>query len=98
MRTRVFQVIAIGGALVLPAVLMWSEAVLEPPSGVWRAVFWPVDLLLWASGPGAPLSNGRFEWTPVQDLATAIGVGLSWPFWLSVVRVGLRFARRARSR
>src|SRR5713101_2351528 len=46
MRTRTFWIVAVGGALVLPAVLMSADVILGPPSGVWHVPFWPVDVLL----------------------------------------------------
>lgn len=90
MRMRTFWIIAVAGAVALPIALISSDVILGPPSGVWHLPFWPVDVLLWATGPGVPLSNGSFEWTPAQDFAVWLGIGCSWLFWLCVVRVAFR--------
>jgi len=50
-----------------------------------RVLLWPAALLLWAIGPGVQLTNGRYEWTPVQDFAMWVGYGVSWAFWLTVL-------------
>jgi len=85
MRTRTFWTISLAGAFGLPTALALGDVVLGPPSGAWHVLLWPVDVLLWATGPGVPLSNGSFEWTPVQDFAVWLGIGCSWLFWMSAV-------------
>jgi hypothetical protein len=99
MRTRTFWIVLLAGGLGLPAALAVSDIVLDPPSGAWHVVLWPVDVLLWATGPGAALPNGSFEWTPVQDFAVWLGIGCSWLFWVSMVslmsRGGSRWRRSA---
>ena len=57
---------------------------LGPPSGVMRIILWPATLLLWATGPGAPLPNGRYEWTPVQDFVISLGTGVAVAFWIVI--------------
>jgi hypothetical protein len=52
-------------------------------------------VLLWATGPGTPLPNGKFEWTPVQDFSVWLGIGFSWFFWVAAATFLIgRFARR----
>jgi hypothetical protein len=87
-----------GGAAILTAGLFYLDADLDPPRGSMRVVLWPANVLLWATSPGVQLTNGRYEWTPVQDLAMWVGYGVSWAFWLIVVwilwsRVRRRYAR-----
>lgn len=89
-RSWAFRLIALGGAIALPAILAWWDVMLGPPVGVWRVLLWPVDVLLWASGPGVSISHGRSEWTPVQDFATWIGAGIAWPFWLVLLSTTFR--------
>jgi hypothetical protein len=48
-----------------------------------RVLLWPVSVLLALGGPGPKLGTG-YEWTSVHDVAVAVGVGLSWLFWVSV--------------
>jgi len=92
MRTRAFWTVSLAGALGFPVALALGDVVLGPPSGVWQLLLWPVEVLLWATGPGVRLTNGKFEWTPVQDLAVWVGIGVSWFFWVTVTFVIARFA------
>ena len=94
MRTRAFWIASLAGALGLPIALALGDVVLGPPSGVWLLLLWPVDVLLWATGPGTRLTNGKFEWTPVQDFAVWVGIGVSWFLWVAGTFVIARFARR----
>ena len=94
MRTRAFWIVSLAGALGLPIALALGDVVLGPPSGVWHLLLWPVDLLLWATGPGTRLTKGKFEWTPVQDFAVWVGIGFSGLFWVSATFLLGRFARR----
>jgi hypothetical protein len=87
MRIRTSRLVAVGGALALPVGLAWADVIVGPLSGVERFVFWPAEILLLAVGPGVPLHDGGYEWTPVQDFATWLGIGLSWFFWLTTVRL-----------
>jgi len=87
-----FWLIALGGAIALPAILAWWDVILGPPIGVWRVLLWPVAMMLWASGPGVPPSGGRLEWTPIEDFATWIGAGIAWLFWLVLIRTAFRRA------
>jgi hypothetical protein len=103
MRKRWWLALAFGGALVITSVLTYFEVDLEPPvESNWTIVaihvaLWPVDFLLWATGPGAPIggSGDRYEWTPVQDFAVWVGAGLSWAFWVLVSWVIWSVVRRA---
>jgi hypothetical protein len=90
MRTRAFWFVAVAGALGIPLAVSVLDVGLAPPSGAWHILFWPVDVLLWATGPGAALSNGQFEWTPVQDLAVLLGIGCTWFFWVLTLRFVVR--------
>ena len=95
MRTPAFWTISLAGVLGLPTALALADVVLGPPSGAWHLLLWPVDVLLWAVGTGAPLPDGRFEWTPVQDFAVWLGIGISWLFWVAAVFLIGRSARRS---
>ena len=71
----------------------------RPVAAVAEVVFWPVTVCLKLSGPGPPIGPPEkhgHEWTPVQDLALAVGIGLSWTFYSSLVFVAL-WVRRRRS-
>jgi hypothetical protein len=92
LRAGTFWIIAVAGALGLPIALFIGDVILGPPSRMWHLLFWPVDVLLWTTGPGVRLSNGWFEWTPVQDFAVWLGIGCSWLFWLLALRFALRVA------
>jgi protein-S-isoprenylcysteine O-methyltransferase Ste14 len=63
-----------------------------------RVILWPVDVLLFAVGPGPRFGNGHHEWTPVQDFAVWVGVGVAFAFWVVVawfvVRVFFNNPRR----
>ena len=94
MRTRAFWIASLGGALGLPIALALGDVVLGPPAGVWHLLLWPVGVLLWAMGAGTALTNGKFEWTPVQDFAIWLGIGVSWFFWVAAMFLIAAFARR----
>jgi hypothetical protein len=94
MRGRAFWIVALAGGLGLPILLMLADVILGPPSGLWHVLLWPVDILLWATGDGVPLANGKFEWTPLQDFACWLGIGASWIFWVAVAGVGFRSSVR----
>jgi len=84
---RTWWIAAVGGALALPIGLAWADVIVGPLSGIERIVFWPAEVLLLAGGHGVPLHSGRYEWTPLQDFATWIGIGFAWFFWLMTLRV-----------
>ena len=78
---------AFGGACLITSYLTYFDVILGPPAGLMRLILWPVDFLLWATGPGAPMGGSGdlgHEWTPVQDLAVWVGAGLSWAVWVMV--------------
>ena len=90
--------IGLGGAVLLTASILWSDP--EPlmflqDRVATRALMWPVSVLLALVGPGPKLGTG-YEWTPVHDIAVAVGVGLSWLFRVSV-GAGLWAAARSSS-
>jgi hypothetical protein len=86
--------VALGGGAIITVALASMDVILPETYGLWRAVLWPADLLLWATGPGVPLSNGKYEWTPIQDFSIWLGVGISWAFWSSLVRLAWILVRR----
>ena len=86
-----------GGGLVVTAGLLFFGVLLDPPEPYARFVFWPVTLLVAAAGSGLPLGSHnppRYEWTPVHELAVALGFGLSWVFYSSLVAVLVLLVRR----
>jgi hypothetical protein len=85
MRNRWWFVLAFGGAGLVTSGLTYFDLIVGPPRGVLRLILWPADLLLWVSGPGAPLPDGSYEWTPVQDFSVWIGAGAAWASWVLVV-------------
>src|SRR5258706_4851570 len=53
-----------------------------------KILLWPVSALLYLVGPGpslGPPEKHMHEWTPVHDIAVAVGIGLSWTFYSSLV-------------
>src|SRR5690349_2640629 len=69
-----------------------------------KTFLWPVSAVLYLVGPGpnlGPPEKHMHEWTPVQDVAVAVGIGLSWTFYSSlaflVVLSRLRWKWRERS-
>ena len=53
-----------------------------------KMLLWPVSAVLHLVGPGpnlGPPESHMHEWTPVQDVAVAVGIGLSWTFYSSLV-------------
>jgi hypothetical protein len=91
MRRRWWFVLAFGGGCIITICLFYFEIDLDvlPVESAWaiwamRLVLWPVGVLLWATGSGASLGGGRYEWTPVQDFALCVGIGMAWAFWVMV--------------
>ena len=90
--------IGLGGGVLLTACILWFDP--EPliflqDRMTTRVLLWPVSALLALVGPGPKLGT-RYEWTPVHDIAVAVGLGLSWQFWVSV-GAGLRAGARSSS-
>ena len=81
------------GALTVTTLCGYLDIGLNPPeyrSTALRALLWPVDLLLLGAGDGPQFPSGGYEWTLVHQLATAIGYGAAWAFWVTIARVGWR--------
>ncbi len=58
-----------------------------PLEAVMKIVFWPVTAILHLAGPGPNVGAPQrilHEGTPVQYLAVAAGIGLSWAFYSSL--------------
>ena len=71
-----------------------------PPSTIGTielVLLWPVTACLDLVGPGPSIGPHEHEWTPVQDVAFAVGVGLSRAFYSSLVFVLLWFRSRRRA-
>jgi hypothetical protein len=90
--------IGLGGAVFLPAGILWNPEprMLLQDRMTTHVLLWPVSVLLALVAPGPKLGTG-YEWTPVHDIAMAVGVGLSWLFWVSV-GAGLWPAARSSSK
>ncbi len=90
--------VSVGGGILLSVGVIFLDPLAfnlpRPVAAVAKIVLWPVTICLHLSGPGpniGPTQKHWHEWTPVQDLAVATGVGLSWIFYSSLVVVALRF-------
>lgn len=49
-----------------------------------KMLLWPVSAILYLAGPGpnlGPPEKHMHEWTPVHDIAVAVGIGLTWSFY-----------------
>jgi hypothetical protein len=102
--------VSVAGSLLIAVVLFFSDtlfvAVADVPAplgAVANAVLWPVAVCVHLSGPGPRTGTPQkpfHEWTPVQDFAVVIGIGLSWFFYSSFVflLIWLRQKRRLRKR
>jgi hypothetical protein len=83
------------GALVTLAlmggVVAASETIPSPPAVLVDATYaalWPVAALVYLSGPGPNLGTPEkpiHEGTPVQLFAAAIGIGVTWIFYTSLM-------------
>ena len=85
-----------GGVLLTSALLALPDTLLGAPESkpypivdkVVDAVFWPMAVCVYLSGPGAPIGppeKHMYEGTPVQVLAALVGIGFSWVFYSSLV-------------
>jgi len=97
-----------GGLLVTFALSTLPERLIDAPENklhpildkALEIVFWPMAVCVHLSGPGAPIGpreKHMYEATPVQVLATFVGIGLSWVFYSSLVFV-IIWIRKHRSR
>jgi hypothetical protein len=93
-----------GGILITASLALFPNAVLVslPPSlnVIADVVFWPVALCEHLVGPGpiiGPPTRHLHEGTPLNFLAAAVGMGLSWMFYSSLVFlvIGYRCRRNA---
>jgi hypothetical protein len=106
LRTKWLLVSVVGGVLIAVA-LFFSDTLFDavadvpgPLGAVANVVFWPVAAWVHLSGPGPNIGTPEkpfHEWTPVQDFAVVIGIGLSWVFYSSVVffTIWIHHKRRA---
>ena len=86
---RMVWTVALAGGVIITTSLVVSDALIGPPGPVASIILWPVTVLLGVVGPGvpsrqAPSLQPRYEWTPLQDVAVAVGIGLSWAFYVLV--------------
>jgi len=98
--------VSVAGGLLIAVALFFSDtlfdAVADVPAPLGAAanvVLWPVAVCVHLSGPGPNIGTPQkpfHEWTPVQDFAVVIGIGLSWVFYSSIVflLIWLRQKRR----
>src|SRR5262245_7239985 len=90
-----WTMVSVGGGILLAVMLYFLTDCLAvnmtgPGASVAKVVFWPVSVCPYLSGPGPKIGlpeKNRHEWTAVQDLAVAVGRGLSWTFYSSRVFV-----------
>jgi hypothetical protein len=105
--TKKWLVISLGGGFlvtaalfVLPDSFICIAGTPHPfADDVVQAVFWPVVVCVYLSGPGpdiGPPEKHMHEGTPVQILAAFIGIGLSWTFYSSLVFFILWLRRKRR--
>src|SRR5262249_43285639 len=81
--------ISIGGGLLTSVglVLLTNDPsvifLLPAPGTILRPLLWPVTAMLYLAGPGPNIGSPErhmHEWTPVHDVAVAVGLGLTWSF------------------
>src|SRR5882724_2811412 len=92
-----WMMISFGGGLLITVVLLLLKADMFIDTivigyghlgAITKMLFWPVAALLYLVGPGptlGPPENHMHEWTPVHEIAVAVGIGLSWTFYSSLV-------------
>jgi hypothetical protein len=95
LRTKWLLVSVVGGVLIAVALFLFPDTLFDavadvprPLEAVANVVLWPVAACVYLSGPGPNIGTPEkhlHEWTPVQDFAVVIGIGLSWVFYSSVV-------------
>jgi hypothetical protein len=97
-----------GGALLIAGFLAAPDSLLflgedEPhpvADKVVQAVFWPIAVCVYLSGPGVPIGppeKHMHEATPLQVVAALIGIGLSWAFYSSIAFLIFWLWRRRRA-
>ena len=96
-----------GGALLIAGLLAAPDSVLflgeDKPhpvaDKVVQAVFWPIAVCTYLSGPGVPIGppeKHMYEATPIQVVAALVGIGLSWAFYSSLAFLIFWLWRRRR--
>jgi hypothetical protein len=105
--TKKWLLISLGGGFLVTAALFVlpdsfigiAETAHPVADNVVQAVFWPVALCVYLSGPGpeiGPPGKHMHEGSPIQILAAFIGIGLSWTFYSSLVFFILWLRRKRR--
>jgi hypothetical protein len=91
------MMISVGGGLLITVALLLLKTDLfidiivvgyGQLGAITKMTLWPVSAVLHLVGPGpnlGPPEKHMHEWTPVQDVAVAVEIGLSWTFYSSVV-------------
>jgi hypothetical protein len=67
-----------------------------PLVAIANVALWPIHLCLYLVGPGPNIGSAEKplrEWTPVQDFAVVVGIGLSWAFYSSIAFLSIWFHR-----
>ena len=108
LRTKWLLTSVCGGTLAAAAIFCASDPFIfsvaeEAPVSdrILHAVFWPVTVCLHISGPGAVLGSDsqrrlHYEATPVQLVATSVGVGFLWALYSSLPFFVVWFRRKRR--
>lgn len=100
----IWPLVSVGGAVLIPALLLFilpdtpllSVKLPSSLEAVGKIVLWPKAVCLYLVGPGPNIGFSEstiHEWTPVQDFAVAIGLGLSWAFYSSIGFLSIWFQR-----
>src|SRR5215469_282460 len=107
LKTR-WLLVSAGGAVLIAAVLLFAS--IDTPVGIGveipgsvgavaKVVLWPIAVCLYLAGPGpniGPAEKHLHEWSPVQDFAVVVGIGLSWAFYMSIVFLLIWFRHKRR--
>jgi hypothetical protein len=94
---RKWMMISVGGGFLITVALLLLKTDLfidiivvgyGQLGAITKRLFWPVSAVLYLVGPGptlGPPEKHMHEWTPVHDIAVAVGIGLSWTFYSGLV-------------
>jgi len=91
-----WMIISLGGGLLITVALLLLREDLyidiigvgyDQLGAITKVLLWPVAGVLYLVGPGPNLGPSEMhmhEWTPVHEIAVAVGIGLSWTFYSSL--------------
>ena len=105
LRSKWFLISVGGGFLTSVGLLLLTKdpviLLLPAPGTIPKLLLWPVAAMVHLAGPGpsiGPPERHMHEWTPVHDIAVAVGLGLTLSFYSSILFIVLWVRKRLKGK